>query len=717
MSLKSLLINSFLLISFFCSRADEGMWIPLLLKKYNETDLYSKGLKISVDDIYSINRTSLKDAIVLFGRGCTGEIVSDQGLVLTNHHCGFGQIQSHSTIDHDYLTNGFWAKSKQEELPCPGLTVTFLIRMEDVTGEVLREVTPTMSEIERYNAIEKASKRVAAESIKNTRYTAVIKPLYYGNQYFLYVMEVFRDVRLVGAPPSAIGKFGGDTDNWMWPRHTGDFSVFRVYANQQNEPADYSPDNVPYKPKKHFVISLKGVKENDFTMVYGYPFTTQEYLPSSGVKMITQTENPVRIMVRTKKLGIIGEEMNRDAGIRIKYAAKQAGIANGWKKWMGENNGLLRLNAIEVKKEKEKIFMDWVAGSRERIIKYGALLIEFDKYYNRLTPLNRWKTYYQETIWNDDLIGFASRFRLLMNADDNDTTAVNKAVRALKAQNKVFFRDFDAGVEKRLLTAMLDIFYREVETAQIPQILQNANKKYKGDFGKFAAYLFEKSIFTDQERVEKFLDNYKSLSKKKLAEDPVFLLMNEFDRYYNAKYALQILENEIKIDSLKRLYMAGIMEMPQKGTLYPDANATLRLTYGEVSGYWPLDAQKYLYFTTLDGIIEKDNPDIYDYDVPEKLKELYQKKDFGRYGSKGTVPVAFIATNHTTGGNSGSPVLNDKGELIGINFDRDWEGTMSDVMYDPDQCRNISLDIRYCLFIIEKFAGAVNLIEELEIAK
>jgi hypothetical protein len=715
--MKSVKIGCFMFLfaSFFMAKADEGMWIPLLLQKYNESDMYKQGLKIPADDIYSINHTSLKDAIVLFGRGCSGELVSDQGLLLTNHHCGFPQIQALSSIDHDYLTNGFWATSFEQELPCPGLTVSFLIRMEDVTKAVLKDVTPRMNEIQRAKMIETASKILAEDAIRNTHYIATVKPLYYGNQYFLYVMEVFRDVRLVGAPPSAIGKFGGDTDNWEWPRHTGDFSVFRIYCNKDNEPAAYSKDNIPYKPKKHLVISLKGVNENDFTMVYGYPFSTQEYLTSYGVKMISDVENPARVSVRNEKLNIIGKSMKSNPVNRIKYASKQAGIANSWKKWKGEINGIKVSGAIDKKKEIESRFVKWTLSDDTLKYKYGSLLPEFEYDYLKLEKINLWMDYFTEAIWNDDLVGFASKFRQLANPDLKDTSEINKIIKGLKASSKIFFRDYDPATEKKIFLAMISLFSQRTDVSTQPDVLKNIVRKYKGDIDKYVVNVFEKSFLADEKKTVDFLNNYKPAERKTLMKDPVYELMQGFVDYYFENYVIPSRFYSIKIDSLSRLYMAGLMEMQKEKLFYPDANGTMRLSYGKIKSYYPHDAVKYQYFTTIDGIMEKENPEVDDYHVPDRLKELYKLKDYGRYGSNGTIHIAFIANNHTTGGNSGSPVLNAKGELVGINFDRDWEGTMSDIIFNPDQCRNISLDIRYCLFIIDKYAGAKRLVDEMEI--
>jgi hypothetical protein len=674
--------------------------------------MQKKGLKLTAEDLYSINQGSLKDAIVIFGRGCTGELVSDEGLLLTNHHCGFGRIQSHSTIEHDYLTDGFWAMSKEEELPNPGLSVTFLVRMEDVTDQVLGEVTPEMTEAERKAKIDEASKKIVEEATSDTQYKAAVKPLFQGNQYFLYINEIYEDVRLVGAPPSAIGKFGGDTDNWMWPRHTGDFSVFRIYADSANNPAPYAETNVPFKPRKHFTVSLKGVEKGDFTMVYGYPYTTTEYLPSYAVDMSAFKLYPERIKIRQKKLDIIGSAMNSDPELRIKYASKQAGIANAWKKWIGVIKGLKRMNAIERKYAQEVKFREWAKGTS-----YEGLLDDYKNLIEDMESYAYWTDYFSEAIWRLDIIGYAAGYRKLAGYGKDDKDNMEAEISKLNERAPGFFKNYDLETDKKLFAAMVEMYYGGVERGLHPDIFEDINSKFDGDFVAYTDWVYEKSIFPYQEKVADFLDSYKASKSKKLTSDPVYMLMSGMVEYYSENVVNSLKEMWVAQDSLNRIYMAGLMEMESDKLFYPDANATLRVTYGQVMDYKPRDAVSYSYWTTLDGIMEKDNPDIYDYDVPEKLRELYQDKDYGRYGKDGTLNVCFTGTNHTTGGNSGSPVLNGEGHLIGINFDRNWEGTMSDFMYDPEMCRNISIDIRYCLFIIDKYAGASHLIEEMTIAE
>jgi hypothetical protein len=715
---KILIISILFLLNISSSIADDGMWIPMLLEKTRYSDMVKKGLQLSAEDIYSINRSSLKDAVGLFGGGCTCEIVSEKGLILTNHHCGYGAIQEHSSVDNDLLTNGFWAKNYVEELLAKYLTVTFLIRMEDVTERVLKNLKENITEKERNNIINDAIKTIKEEAIKGTHYDASVKPLFYGNQYFLYVTETFKDIRLVGTPPSAIGKFGGDTDNWMWPRHTGDFSVFRIYADKNNNPADYSIDNVPYKPKKSLTISLKGFKKDDFTMVYGYPFYTYEYLPSKAIELLVNTENPIKIKIRRKKMDVIESDMNQDTKIRIQYSSKQAGIANGWKKWIGQNMGLEKIHAIEKKKEFERSFMKWAELSESRKRKYYNILPEFEKLNKELEPLVIWKDYYNEAIGRLDAVGFASEFKKLTLIKPEKTNELKSELLRLKLKSENFFKDFNVETEKKIFYAMMKIYLTETDTKNYPEILNNIFlNKFKGDLQKYTDYVFAKSYFVDVNRTKDLLEHFNKKTKKNILNDPLFKFTDGFNDYYSKNYKEKHNKINIKLDSLNRIYMAGIMEMQKEIIIYPDANATLRLTYGNVDNLFPRDAVEYDYFTTLDGIIEKDNPEIYDYNVPQHLKELYYKKDFDVYGEDNKMSVCFIASNHTSGGNSGSPVLNSKGELIGINFDRNWEGTMSDIYYDSELCRNISLDIRYCLFIIDKFAGAKNIVNEMNIVR
>ncbi|HRX96046.1 MAG TPA: S46 family peptidase [Bacteroidales bacterium] len=701
----------------FTLKADEGMWIPLFLGQINEAEMQAMGMNITAEDIYSINQSSLKDAIVIFGGGCTGELVSDQGLLLTNHHCGYRQIQKHSSVDHDYLTNGFWAMERSEELPNPGLKVTFLVRMEEVTDAVLNGVNAQMTEEERNKIIEENIETIKAEAIKGTHFQALIKPFYYGNRYFLFVNEIYEDVRLVGAPPSNIGKFGGDTDNWVWPRHTGDFSMFRIYADKDNNPAPYSEDNVPYQPKKHMNISLAGVEPGDFTFVFGYPGSTEEYIPSWAVETTVDVINPIRIQLRGKRIDIFKKYMNEDPAVRIQYAAKQAGISNGWKKWIGENRGIKRLKAVEQKQAFESSFSEWVNSSEELKEKYGSLLEALKITYEELADISFYSTYLYEAGLGVEAIRYSRSFDRLVDfskANGETQEELMQLVDRQKSGAKTFFKDYQAVIDHEVFVALLSDYYDHLTNEHIPDYLAELHKKYKGDFNKMADVLFEKSIFVSEQKVDDLLNNYKASNYKKIEKDPVYQLAQSFaDLYYN-KYMPQIRAVNNNIDSLMRVYMQAQIDMQPMKNIYPDANFTLRVAYGNVDGYNPDDAVIFNYFTTLDGIMEKENPDIYDYVVGDKLKDLYHNENYGQYGdADGKMHVCFTATNHTTGGNSGSPVLDADGNLIGINFDRCWEGTMSDIIYDKSQCRNIALDIRYCLFIIDKFAGAGHLVEEM----
>jgi len=705
-----ILISSLLFANFLL--ADEGMWIPSLLGEQKLDEMRKKGLKLSAEDIYSINQPSLKDAIVLFGRGCTGAIVSEEGLLLTNHHCGFGSIQRHSSIEHDYLTGGFWAMNREEELSNPGLTVSLLVRMEDVSDKILAGVMEGMTEHDRQKAIDEASKTLIEEAEKDTHYHAEVHPLFGGNQYFLYVTEVFKDVRLVGAPPAAIGNFGGDTDNWMWPRHTGDFSVFRIYADSNNLPADFAKSNVPYKPKKFLTVSLKGVDKGDFTMVYGYPASTRQYLPSYMVELIAEDSNPDKIDIRRTKLDIMGSSMAADPKIRIQYASKYAGVANAWKKWMGESKGLERFHAVEKKEIFEKDFQVW-ADQKGRA--YSGILPAYRRFTEDLAPFQSWIDNFSEAVWSLDIIRYASGFRNLAAMEKPATDEWQKEVDRLKGGIPGFFKDYDLVTDKKLFSAMLYHFRRSVDAGELPDIYHLIDNKFDGDIDSYADWVYAESVFISEDRMNEVMNNYTPKKGKKLENDPVFKVMMSFFTKYSAAYSVPFQQLMVSQDSLQRVYMKAIMEMKKDRLLFADANFTLRVSFGVVNDYYPQDGVYYDYQTTLEGIMEKNDPDIYDYRVPDRLKELFISKDYGRYGHDGVMNVCFTAANHTTGGNSGSPVLNANGELIGLNFDRNWEGTMSDIMYDPDMCRNIVLDIRYCLFIMDKYAGAGHLVEEMKI--
>lgn len=697
------------------------MWLPILLEQLNQKEMQDMGMRISAQDIYSLNNSSLKDAIVLFGSGCTAEIVSDQGLILTNHHCGYGRIQNHSSLEHDYLKYGFWAKNLAEELPNPGLTVSLLVRMEDVTTKALEGVTPTMSETERKNRIGENCASIQTKAAEGTHYQAVVRPYFAGNEYYLLVYEVFQDIRLVGAPPSNIGKFGGDTDNWMWPRHTGDFSVFRIYADKDNKPAPYAKDNVPYKPKKHLTISLKGVEKGDFTMVFGYPANTQEYLSSDAVQLNAQVLNPIRIGLRQIRLDIMGHSMDTSDLVRIQYSAKYAGIANGWKKWQGESLGIKRLNALEKKRTSEQSFNKWCLSTPDANQKYGQLLSNYAEIYDSYSFLKVSETYLNEAGMAVELLKFARSFEKLVKlAKDEKTTKakIDEQVNAFVTGSAAFFKDFQKNLDRDVMVRLLKEYANAKSKILYPTYLSEVEKKYKGDFSAFATYVFAKSMFANEAELSAFLGNFSRSSTNKIEKDPAYLLASQLMAYSKANIEPGIKSSERAIDSLQRLYMQAQREMDSQKRFYPDANSTLRIAYGKVDDYKPKDGTFYKHYTTLDGIMEKEDPSVFDYVVEPKLKALYSTKDYGRYASKtGEMRVAFIASNHTTGGNSGSPVLNADGHLVGINFDRNWEGTMSDLMYDPTMCRNISLDIRYCLFIMDKFAGASHLVNEMTIVE
>ncbi len=705
----SLLLSLFVLISF--SRADEGMWLPSLIGQTKLADMRAKGLKLTADDIYSINKASLKDAIVRFGGGCTAELISGQGLLITNHHCGLGQIQAHSSVEHDYITDGFWARSKSEELPNKGLSVSFLVRMDDVTAEALKEVTDNMTEAERTKQINENKKEIIKKAIEGTHYRASVESLYYGNQYFIFVYEVFTDVRLVGAPPASIGKFGGDTDNWAWPRHTGDFSMFRIYAGKDNKPADYSPENVPYQSKKSFTISLKGVKENEFTFIYGFPGRTYEYLVSDAVKYLAEYGNPHKIKLRTMRIDIMNEEMAQDKEVRIQYMSKQAGVANAWKKWQGETKGVIRLQTVAKKQAAEKQFAQWAADKPQ----YTHVLPTFTKFYAELHPYAFARDYYSEAVWAIEMLKFAGTFNVL--TDTTSTLPDTEKVAQLTERTDAFFKDYYLPIDKKVFAAVMKEFVVNVPEKFWPEGLRGEMNYFNNDMDEVADFLFSRSLFISKNSVLDLLKKEAAQRNADLQNDPAFTAYNAFMRVYNEKINKPYNELNEQIELLYRTYMKGLMEWQKDKIFYPDANSTLRLAYGKVAGYYPLDGVYYLPYTTLEGIMEKDNPEIYDYDIPEKLRQLYASKDYGKWAVNGTVPVCFIATNHTTGGNSGSPVLNANGSLIGLNFDRTWESTMSDVVYDPAFCRNIALDIRYALFVIDKVAGAGYLLDEMKFEK
>lgn len=697
--------------------ADEGMWLPLLIERLNYVDMQKMGLNLTPEEIYSVNNSSLKDAIIIFGRGCTGEVISDNGLILTNHHCGYGIIQSHSTVEHDYLTDGFWASSFEEELPNEGLTAKFLIRIEDVTQRVLAALYDQMSEKERQEAIASVSRDIENEAASGTHYEASVRSFYFGNEFYLFVYETYSDVRLVGAPPSSIGKFGADTDNWMWPRHTGDFSLFRVYTGPDGKPATFSKDNIPLKPRHYLPISLDGVQKGDFAMILGYPGSTDRYLTSYGVDMAIEQNNPSVVKIRQTKLDILRADMEADPAVRIKYASKYAGTSNYWKYFIGQTKGLKQLKVASKKRALENAFSGWVSGNPEREEKYGTVLGDFETAYEALRPYEYFRVYTNEALARGcEVISFSRNFSGLYNEltkKKGDPKNREKMVNSLKNQSQRFFKDYNAPTDQKLLAAMLKLFYYDVPPAFHPQVFSDIYEKYKGDFSRYASYAFEKSIFVDMDRTLDFLDKPTS---KILTKDPVFGLMLSFFDFYQAKMA----EAEPYYTSLnrsRRIFMSGLREMHTDRTFYPDANFTMRLTYGQVLDYYPVDAVHYDFRTSLTGVMEKEDPANWEFVVPEKLKTLYATGNFGEYGENGRMYTCFITNHDITGGNSGSPVINGDGELIGLAFDGNWEAMSGDIAFEPDLQRTINVDIRYVLFIIDHFAGARHIIDELTIRK
>lgn len=716
--LKRSLVAALLFLTI-SAHADEGMWLPLFLQQLNEKQMKAMGMKITAADIYNINKGSLKDAIVSFGGFCTGEVISDKGLVLTNHHCGFDAIQNHSTLERNYIRDGFWARNKGEEIPNPGLFVTFIVRIEEVTKVVLEGVKQGMTEQERQSLIDKNINGLRTGVKKEAFQDYFVRSFFEGNQFFLFVTETYKDVRLVGAPPSAIGNFGKDSDNWMWPRHTGDFSMFRIYAGKDNKPADFSESNIPYTPKKSLSISLDGMKEGDFTMVFGFPGRTTQYLHSAAVEQIVQVNDPVKIAIRDKALSVLDGFMRRDEQIKIQYSAKYAGISNAWKKWQGEVLGLTSTNAVAKKKAYEAEFQKRVEANPAFKAQYASLLSDLATAYQELNKYGLARDFYTETISKIEAFTISSRLNTLgaikqKNGDKAFNDALPKTIDALTD----LYKEYSPEVDKKLFEVLMQKYTQDQPAEFIAPGLAAMVKSYGNDFAKMAADLYTNvDIYNNGQKV---LASLKSSPDMVLAANDMGKanqLFQEMSSHYSTTVTKYLSGIQTKINQLQRTYMKAQMEVMKEKKFYPDANSTLRVTYGNVKGYQPRDAVKFDFYTYLDGVMDKYKPGDYEFDVPEKLRTLYKNKDFGPYGKNGKMPVCFIAMNHTTGGNSGSPALDANGNLVGLNFDRAWEGTMSDINYDPSICRNIMVDIRYVLFIIDKYAGAGHLVQEMKLVQ
>jgi hypothetical protein len=692
--------------------AGEGMWLPFLLKALNEAEMKSMGMKMSAEDIYSINRGSLKDAVVHFGGFCTAEVISDQGLILTNHHCGYDAIQAHSTLEKNYLTDGFWASKLDEELPNPGLFATFIVSIEDVTPKIFQGVTTEMTAKEKQSIIDQNIQLVSSEVSKEKYQDVMIRPFFEGNHYYLFVTETYRDVRFVGAPPESIGKFGADTDNWVWPRHTGDFSMFRIYAGPDNKPAEYSPENRPLKPRHFFPISLDGVDDGDFTLVFGFPGRTNQYLPSYAVDQIADVIDPARIGVRNISLGIMDKFMRASADIRLALASKYASLSNSWKKWIGEAQGLKSTNAVQKIEEEERQFTADLEKNKLLYEKYGAVLPSLKMHYAEIEPYAKNRTILAEVIGGSNielfrLTQFADRLRNEYQYGGSEAY-ISFASRVIAVVEE-FYKDYRKDVDMEIFESLMDHLKASMDPEYIPPSLSSSANDLTSIAFK-EAFWFNKEQFIDSinaggERFSKLLDN-----------SPTYQLFAELKKVMDEKLSAPYNEINAKIQPLQQDYMTALMELYPNRRFWPDANNTMRVTYGQVESYQPRDAVRYETQTYLDGIMEKYKPGDYEFDVHPKLIQLYNAKDYGPYADQnGKMPVCFIASNHTTGGNSGSPAIDAHGNLIGINFDRVWEGTMSDLYYDRSICRNIMVDMRYILFVIDKFACAGHLINEMKL--
>ena len=706
-----------IITSSIIAKADEGIWMPQLIDALNFKDMKKNGFKLSAQQIYSINKASMKDAVAIFGGGCTAEVISNKGLILTNHHCGFSSIAAISSIEKDYLKNGYFAMNEKEEIYCKGLNVTFIKGIEDVTIKVNKNIKSNFSEKQKDSTIQINCKLLEEKAESGNHYEAFIRPFFYGNEYYLFITEVFKDIRLVGAPPESIGKFGGETDNWVWPRHNADFSMFRIYSNKDNKPAEYSADNLPYKPLYSFPISLKGAENGDFTMVYGFPGKTQEYLTSYAVDLLMNQQDPIRVKLRETRLNIMEVDMKKNDTIRLMYTNRYAGVANGYKKWTGEMIGLKKSDASNKKKAFESKFLNLILNDPNKKEKYTNLLKQFEKIYSDYAPLSKQYDYFSECLWGIDGFRMANSFTNVFNELKKKQAGKENKFNSLLNDIKPIlpFKNFNKETDKKLCIALLNIFIKDIEPTLRPLYLDSLINVYKGNITELCDFLYNNSSFVDNSKAALMFQDFEK--KSILYEhDPIYLLASSIFQHYQKTIIPQINYYDRQINELQKEYMQGLKETIKDKTFYPDANGTLRVAYGKVSDYEGKDGVKFLHYTTIDGLIEKNKTGKEDFYVKERLIELYNKKDFGQYADKsGKLRTAFIGSNHTTGGNSGSPVLNAKGELIGTNFDRNWEGTMSDIMYNKDFCRNISLDIRFTLWVLDKYAGAGYLLNEMKL--
>lgn len=707
--------------SFAGNPPDEGMWLPILIDRLNYVDMQKMGLHLTAEELYNINHSSLKDAIVgLSGGGasggffCTAEVVSSEGLIFTNHHCGYNAVQNHSTTEHDYLANGFWALSKAQELKNENFCASFLVRMENLTDSILPFLSDTMKESSRTAKIKEIGDRIKKRAAEKGKYETSVKSFYGGNEYYLFVFQTYKDVRLVGAPPSSIGKFGGDTDNWMWPRHTGDFTIFRIYADSANGPTDYSERNVPLKPKYHLPISLKGIKKNDFAMIWGYPGSTSRYLTSYGMEYNISVFYPTIIKIFGKELEVMKERMDVDHQVKIDYAGEYAGIANTWKNFIGQSKMLVK-NKVELKKKKtEDDFTAWVNQNEERKAKYGDVLPTLKSGYESLGKIAV-PFFYANLAGNGlDVVGYSQQFGGLETAlEKKDKAAIKEEKESLLKGVDEHFKGQDFAISKKTFAELLKLYAKDVPQNELPSIFALIAKDYNNNIDEFANKVYETSIFATPANAKKFLEKP---SLKAMKKDLGYQIAESMQAEYG-KYSGSFMEARGSISVANRKFIAGLREMDPKRVPYPDANSTMRMTYGQVLDYYPADAVNYSYYTTLKGVMQKEDPTNDEFIVEQKLKDLYETKDFGQYGQNGEMVTCFLTTNDITGGNSGSPVINGDGQLIGIAFDGNWEAMSGDISFEPELQRTINVDIRYVLFIVDKFAGATNLIDELTLVK